>query len=372
MSDSAFERVPSIWRGLGWALRSQPGSLSARWRLAARLAWGLIFHQGLLRRWMEVAFEMHARGLMPDLPAAFLRPVRPFVHRDLSIQERCVQLIDHTDWLSSALAPAALRQLVGGPGVVLANMSPPRGYRSISLRLQRAPDHSPEGELRLTLTVVRDARVQSAQPADVAVLGFSCFWVQGKPCLVIGGVRGQRQPGQRLTEAEVTEALSGWRAPVLMMRVMQELARAWDLHLVGLDPASHPLHGWTNRLSGRDRETARRISSSYNRLWKHFEAQDGPPGWVMLPLQSDDRLASTAMSPEKRARQIQRADYWIRTANLLRQEFRGVLLPPDAKARADRAVEHHTLQGVLSGYDDSRRSGLTMSSVLESVPGSVL
>ena len=151
--------------------------------------------------------------------------------------------------------------------------------------------------------------------------------------------------------------------------VAQELAQYWGLHLIGLDPAWHPLHGPLQRLSGRNRDTARRISEAHTTLWTHFAAQRGPAGWMLLPPHSDDRLEATALSPEKRARQIQRADYWIRTANLLRNEFRGVLLRPDPHARDARVTDHQTLQGMLSGYDDSRYAA---SSVLESVPGSIL
>lgn len=369
MGDPRFEQAPAIWHGLGWALRTPQASPRNRLALALRMAWGLVRHPVALRRWMAVAWEMHSRGLLGDLPTEFLRAVRPYVHRGLSVQDRAVALTDHVDWLATALAPVALKQLGAGQPVVLASLAAPRGYEAMRLQLQRAPAHSPEGELRLTLTLQREARVQLSQPVDVAVLGFSCFRVQGRSCLVIGGVRGQRHPSQRLSPQEVTQALSGWKAPVLMVRVAQELAQYWGLHLIGLDPAWHPLHGPLQRLSGRNRETARRISEAHTTLWTHFAAQRGPAGWMLLPPHSDDRLEATALSPEKRARQIQRADYWIRTANLLRNEFRGVLLRPDPHARDARVTDHQTLQGMLSGYDDSRYAA---SSVLESVPGSIL
>jgi hypothetical protein len=115
-----------------------------------------------------------------------------------------------------------------------------------------------------------------------------------------------------------------------------------------------PLYAWYYAASPRHREMAGRIAGSHDMLWKHFDAQRGPGGWMVLPPHSDDRLAATALSPEKRARQIQRADYWIRTGNLLRVEFRNVLLRPDPRAELARQTESQTIQGMFSGYDESR------------------
>ena len=360
-------KSPRIWQGIAWALTSTPGG-TTRLRLAARMAWALLRYPGALRRWMAVVWELQARGLVQDLPAEFLRAVRPFVHRGQTVQDRVVQLTDHADWLEGALQPVALRQLAAGQPVMLADLSAPRGYEFMRLQLQRAPAHSPEGELLLTLTLQRAAEVHVTQPVDVAAVAFSCFRVQGKRCLAIGGVRGQRHPVLRLSPNEITQALSGWKAPVLMLRVMQELAQFWELHLIGLDPAHHTLYAWHYAASPRHREMARRIAGSHDMLWKHFDAQRGPGGWMVLPPHSDDRLAATALSPEKRARQIQRADYWIRTGNLLRVEFRNVLLRPDPRAELARQTESQTIQGMFSGYDESRHG--TPSSVLDSLPAS--
>lgn len=364
MTGGAPHRPPGIWHAPGWAMNVPAGGP----RLALRAAWALLRHPMALRRWMAVAWEMQSRGLLQDLSAEFMRAVRPGVHRGRSVQDRTVQLIDHVDWLDGALQPTALRMLAAGQPVTLADLPAPRGYQVMQLQLQRAPSHSPEGELLLTLVLQRDAEVRTGPPVDVAAVAFSCFRMQGKRCLAIGGVRGQRHPAQRLSAQELTQALQGWKAPVLMLRVMQELAQFWELHLIGLDPAWHMLNAWPYSLNARHRDTARRIADSHNALWTHFDAQRGPDGWMVLPPHSDDRLAATALSPEKRARQIQRADYWIRTANLLRAQLRNVLQRPDPRAELNRNTEAHTVQGMFSGYDDSRHG--TPSSVLDSLPAS--
>ncbi len=60
------------------------------------------------------AWELHARGLVRDLPAEYLRAVRPSVHRDVSFSERVVQLIDHMDWQEGAFQRAAFEDIVAG------------------------------------------------------------------------------------------------------------------------------------------------------------------------------------------------------------------------------------------------------------------
>jgi hypothetical protein len=121
--------------------------------------------------------------------------------------------------------------------------------------------------------------------------------------------------------------------------VMQELARAWGHKLVGLNPASHRLHGWTYRIDGQKRETADRIFASYDALWSHFGATEGPLGWVILPIDADDKLAATALSPEKRERQVRRADFWMRTRKTLRVQMRDVLLRPGREERLSRVTQ---------------------------------
>lgn len=368
---SAVGRTPGIWRGVGWALAAPPAGGIGRVELGLRALWALVTRPAALHRWMVVAHEMHGRGLAPDLHGDFLRAVRPHVNRGTGVSARCTQLVDHADWLETALQPSALRKLMAGEPVSLVELPPPRGYATLDLCLRRAPVQSPEGDLLLTLSLQREVRDDPASTVDVAVLAFSCFRIQGKPCLVIGGLRGQRDVNLRLSPTEVAQTLHGWKPSVLMVRVAQELAAFWELGLVGLDPNAHALHTWRKRLNPRNREMAARIGDSYRSLWAHFAAQRGPEGWMALPPQSDDSLAAIAQSPEKRARQIRRADYWIRTANLLRTEFRVILLRADPVERMGRMTEAHTMQGEFSGYE-GRMSDYAVSSVLDTGPGTLL
>ncbi len=50
-------------------------------------------------------------------------------------------------------------------------------------------------------------------------------------------------------------------------------------------------------------------------------------------------LAATALSPEKRARQTKRADYWIRTRNLLRARFKQLLQRPHREPSLTRVTQ---------------------------------
>ncbi|HSV46352.1 MAG TPA: DUF535 family protein [Ramlibacter sp.] len=336
--------MPSIWQGIAWALRQGKSGGVSRWRLAWRAFDACLRHRRAMNRWMAVAFEMQARGLADDLPGEYLRAVRPCVHRRTSPSERVVQLTDHFDWLETAFKPAAFERLTSGRPLVLAELPAPRGYAYMRLQLTRTPPSSPEGELLLTLTLQRAADVQKSRPVDAAALAFSRFRIDDSGCLAIGGVRGQRHPVLRISSNELASALSGWKPPVLMVRVAQELARHWGLVLVGLNPGWHPLQGWTYQLSPRNREAAQRLYASYDALWEHFDASKGPPGWMVLPLNSDEQLAATDLSPEKRQRQTQRADYWIRIRNLLRLQLRELLQKPGREAQVSRITQAMPLE----------------------------
>ena len=374
MATASSNRMPSVWSGISWALAPGSGDLASRLQLAARAFRGAAWHGKAMRRWMAMVYELQSRGIIADLPNEYLRAVRPYVNSGTSIAGRVVQLIDHADWIETALKPAAYEHLTSGKPLVLATLPAPRGYEYMRLQLQRAPVQSPEGELMLTLVLQRAQEVQQrAAPMEAATLAFSRFRIEGQGCLVIGGVRGQRHPVLRLSPTELNQALSGWKPAVLMVRVAQELARFWGLKLVGLDPGRHPLHDRPYRWSRKYREIARQIDKSYGAIWHHFEATRGEHGWMVLPLDSDDKLAATALSPEKRARQTRRADYWIRTRNLLRTEFAGQLQRLSADLRLDGATVAHgpdTMQ--LAGANAFEDSEALPSRVLDTGPSSLL
>ncbi|MBI2771735.1 MAG: DUF535 family protein [Burkholderiales bacterium] len=375
MTSASANRVPGIWQGISWALNGAPGGGVSRPRLLWRALNATLAHPKVMRRWMAMVFELNARGIAADMPGEYLRAIRPYVNRHTGVTTRVRQLVDHADWLETALQPSAFSQISSGEPLVLAELPAPRGYEYMRLQLQRSSPQSPEGELLLTLTLRRAAEVQpNAQPVDAAAMGFSRFRVDDVACLVIGGVRGQRNPVTRLSPQEISQALSGWKPAVLMVRVAQELARFWNLRLIGLDPTAHQLQGWTYRWNSRHRDAAVRIYDSYGALWDHFEATKGPHGWMILPLNSDEKLAATALSPEKRSRQTRRADYWIRTRNQLRLQFRELLLRPGREARLSRVTESMGRDSADEddGDDFMNSEDMVPSRVLETGPGSLL
>jgi len=376
MAPKPSHRIPDLWQGLGWAMQpgAQGGGTSRR-RLAWRALNATLGHGNALRRWMAMVVELHSREILPEVPGEYLRAVRPYVHRHTGYDERVVQLIDHMDWLEGAFHPKAFEQIASGKPLVVAELTPPRGCDFMRLQLQQAPPQSPEGELLLVLSLQRSSEIQhKPQPVDAGVLAFSCFRVDGIGCLVIGGVRGPWNASQRMSPTEINQALQGWKPSVFMVRVAQELARYWGLRLIGLDPAAHRLRGWSYRWSKRYREGAQRIFASYDALWEHFGATNGPRGWVIVPMNSDDKLSATALSPEKRERQTRRADYWIRTRNLLRAQCKLLLQRPNREAQISRVTQtmDHDAMGAGSAPDyDDNEDGLP-SRVLETGPGTLL
>jgi uncharacterized protein VirK/YbjX len=334
-----------------------------------------IWHRKALRRWMMVVSELHAREIVHDLPAEYLRAIRPSVRGATGFGERVLQLIEHTDWVETALQPQAFSQLVSGEPVVLAELAAPRGYDFMRLQLEQAPPQSPEGEMLLTLSLRRSADVQQKpRPVEIGALCFSRFRVEGVACLAIGGVRGQRSSMHRISSTELNQALQGWHPSVLLVTTAQELARFWGLRLIGLDPRAHRLHDWTYRWNQRNRGTAERIVENYEALWGHFGAKAGPSGWMIIPLDSDEKLAATALSTEKRARQSRRADFWIRTRNALRATFKELLQRPHREpslARVTQSLERDSVIEQVDPTDFLESDPLLPQGVLHTAPGTL-
>ena len=364
-------RAGGLWRGVAWAWSG--GAVLGLRALGATLR-----HARPLRRWMGVVQDLAARGLVDDARREYVRALRPFVHRRTDVAERVAQLIDHIDWMESAFHPDAFERLARGQAVVLAELPPPRGFESFAVQLQRNLRQGPEGELLLRLVLRRAREVQPAAPElEVAVIAFTRMRLQGLACLAIGGVRGPREPHARLSSAEVSQALHGWKAPVFIVRIAQELARWWGLNLVGLDPAWHRLQAWPHRWNPARRQAARRIYISYDALWEHFEARPGPAGWVRLPLQSDEKLEATARSPERRQRQTRRADFWIRTRHLLREGFRRQLVrqaPETARGPVTQNLGPKTVAAEASAWDEAdfqHSEEIVPSRSLDTGPGAI-
>ncbi len=381
MTSRSKPRMPGLWDGVRWAMRPEAaGGGTSRKRLLWRALNATLWHGKAMRRWLGMVFELRQRDIIRDIPGEYLRAVRPYVHRGTGYSQRVTQLVDHMDWLESAFHGAAFAQIASGEPLILAELTAPRGYDHMRLQLQQAPAQSTEGELLLTLVLQRsDVVQQKSIPIEAGALALSRFRIDGTPCLVIGGVRGQRNPVQRISTMEMSQALHGWKPSVLLVRVAQELARFWNLSLIGMDPSSHRLQGWTYRAFRRYRETGDRIFASYRALWDHFLAGNGPHGWLIVPLESDEKLAATALSPEKRSRQTRRADYWIRMRNLLRSQFRKLLQRPSREPRLSHITQALTPSGniPLDEFDRDESDGMDSedmipSRVLETGPGSLL
>ena len=87
--------------------------------------------------------------------------------------------------------------------------------------------------------------------------------------------------------------------------------------------------------------------------------------------------AIAALSPERRARQTRRADYWIRTRKLLRTQIVGALQRPGRDARISRVTESLGPRTVASEdeWNDSffdSSEDLVPSRVLETGPGNLV
>ncbi len=375
MRKKATTRMPAILESLRWSLLpGAEGAGTSRARLAWRTLRASLWHRKALRRWLAVVVDLHARQIVREVPGEYLRAIRPSVRGATGFGERVVQLIDHAQWLHTAFQPEAFAQLTSGEPVLLAEVNLPRGYDFMRLRLEQAPAQSPEGEMLLTLSLRRSADAQQKPlPVDVGLLCFSRFRVDGVPCLVMGGVRGQRNGVQRINATELNQVLQGWKPAVLLVMVAQELARYWGLRLIGLDPAAHRLRHWSYRWSKRYRAAARRIFESYQALWSHFEARPGPSGWLIIPLDSEENPAATALSPEQRARQIRRADYWIRTRNLLRARFRQLLEHPQREPSLKRVTQTEARDSVTepcpTDFIESDRA--LPQGVLHTAPGTL-
>jgi hypothetical protein len=95
---------------------------------------------------------------------------------------------------------------------------------------------------------------------------------------------------------------------------------------------------------------------------------------MIIPLDSDEKLAATALSTEKRERQSRRADYWIRTRNSLRASFKQLLQRPHREpslTRVTQSLERDSLVEQQDPTDFLESDPALPQGVLHTAPGTL-
>lgn len=281
-------------RRTSWLLCNQTGLQGAikRARFTLRAAMNLT----VWRRWFQFLEGSPFAALAAAYPRLYEKPLRPYVHKDITAPAAVGMLEQHYSFLLQR-APATLLQALCGNEPFLLNERTRDAETPLVINLTYAKHMQQEGELTLSLGPPESMQ-SSWQHAWIASLTFTiCRDAEGW-AFRVGGVQGGMQATGKQDAKLATRVFYGLRPKSLLIHVLRELAASWGIgRIQGISDAKHCF--MRKRYRGRIR-----IKSSYDELWREAGGQLTADGYFDIPVLLPRR--SLASIPSRKRAQYQR------------------------------------------------------------------
>lgn len=225
------------------------------------------------KKWLEYLATGPLALIAQENPSLYRKPIRPYLSINWTNRAKIAAMIYHYDFLACRLAPAVFRQVVSPAGCVLLSF-PAKNGDQLTIRLRFDGKFRKEGETTLDL--------ESAQySCRVSSLTFvAAASESGAPSLVIGAVSGLPAGVDKDVIKNTAKALFGLRPKALLVLLLQELARAWEVPaLFGVGSRIH-----TSRHLIYALNRSRRFAITYDSFWREIGGIPRSDGFFNLPL----------------------------------------------------------------------------------------
>ncbi|SDS53931.1 DUF535 family protein [Opitutus sp. GAS368] len=241
------------------------------------------------RRWLEYLATERMAPLAAANPSLYRKPIRPYVSTHWPGRMKVAAMMHHYDFLARRLPPPAFRQVVSREGLRWLAF-PARNGDHLAVILRFDGKFRKEGETTLDLESTRYGCRIASMTFVVAAS------TTGAPCLIIGAVSGLPPGADKDIIKDTAKALFGLRPKVLLLLLLQELARSWNVPvLLGAGNRIHTsrdMDYWLNH--------TRRFPITYDSFWEEAGGHRRSDGFFVLPLQPSPRNFHD-IPPQKRA-----------------------------------------------------------------------
>jgi uncharacterized protein VirK/YbjX len=230
-------------------------------------------HYSSSRLWLEYLATERMTPIVRANPSLYRKSIRPYVSIHWPQQTKVEAMIHHYEFLARWLTPTAFHQAVSPAGCVVHSF-PTKSGDQLTIRLRYEGKFRKEGEATLEL--------ESAQHGcGVCSLTFVVAADEtGAASLVIGAVFGLPAGANKDIIKHVTKSLSGLRPKALLLLVLQDLARVWDVKwLLGVGSRIH-----TSRHLAYALNRSRRFTITYDEFWREVGGAQRRDGFFVLPL----------------------------------------------------------------------------------------
>jgi uncharacterized protein len=213
-------------------------------------------------RWLSFLFETPVmKSIAEKHPRLFMKLQRPYLSRELSVNERLEALSSHYRFMNESL-PAWSDQLHRqGKKLLLAEMEGRDGHR-FRLELRPTARYDREGELALSL---------GWNEHQVATIVFSVTGTADKRRLSIGCIQGPPDADARTIVTEATKMLHRKRPKNFIVQALGDLAEVWGIsELAGVSNAA------------RVYQTSD-VHADYDTFWGEFGAVAADKSFFLMP-----------------------------------------------------------------------------------------
>jgi uncharacterized protein VirK/YbjX len=288
------------------------------------------------RRWLEYLASDRMAPLAQANPSLYRKPIRPYVSVHWTGRMKVAAMMHHYDFLARRLPPAVFAQVVSPAGRRWLDF-PARNGDHLAVSLRYDGKFRKEGETTLDLESARHG-------CRIASLTFVvAASATGAPCLIIGAVSGLPAGADKDIIKDTAKALFGLRPKVLLLILVRELARSWDVPvLLGVGNRIHTsrdMDYWLNH--------TRRFPITYDLFWRETGGWRRSDGFFVLPLQPSPRNFHD-IPPQKRAHYRNR--YALIDGFL--ERFRAGPAPATPSGSPEVLPEHTDHVQILA-YDDT-------------------
>jgi len=236
----------------------------------------------LTQQWFELWQTPMLIPLVTRHPRLLLKLQRHYLRHGLSVRERWEILRQHYSFATGYFCPAALREIVTPPGILLAKLPELEAGR-FSLRLAYDGLFEKEGELSVVF-------YDEQKHTSLFALSFCVSsWLASRREIFIGGLQGCKRANAREDVVAITRGMFGLRPKALLLFALQQVSACWDVQNL-------------RAVSNETRDLRRRkqsIQADYDEFWLDSGGQLQADGNFTLPVVFIPRQLSE-IKPNKR------------------------------------------------------------------------
>ena len=242
----------------------------------ARFMFRALLKFSLWRQWHGFLKSSPFRELGQHFARFYEKPLRPYLHKDLTPNECHRVLREHYLFMQQHAPAALVEALLRDKPFLLNDRSREALVEPLILNLAYAKHMQQEGEL--TLSVGRPGSQHShSEILWIAGLTFVLQYGGSGWEMLIGGVQGGHSERSKEDVRLATHVFHGLRPKHLLLHLLRELAACWGIsHIYAISDEAHCF--MRRRYRGRVK-----IKSSYDELWRDAGGAPAANGFYAIP-----------------------------------------------------------------------------------------